>query len=302
MIALKHGIRSVIEHEGCGAHIVCLQQVGISPNSSYQVWVEAFSISMKVDLVAEFLTNHALRKRMPENTKKKMLVLVSVGKEWTIMRQVFFEVFTQVRWEGYLKDIHAPTSLTDFQLLTLKSDMPGTIAVLEEILSDFHLTDIADTHGDTNEQPDNQCGSVAGGAVQPWPFGVGSMATYRVTPLCQQAETDLFQLPEADAVDGVLFIVHGFWLWQLFLQSYQGIPFRALCFASQGNQQRHGAIRGIADSRGVDAFRMPVDKLHHACYFKQLVPGRQWRIVNREPKADIFSAAVGSYRAWRAVW
>ena len=61
MIALKHGIRSVIKHKGCSAHIVSLKQVGISPNSTNQMWVETFAVGMKVDLVGEFLAGRCFR-------------------------------------------------------------------------------------------------------------------------------------------------------------------------------------------------------------------------------------------------
>ena len=85
MVALKYGIRSVIKHKGGSTHIMSLKQVGISPNSTDQVWVEAFSIGMKVDLIAEFLADEPLEKWTAKNTEKEMWVLVSVGKERAVV-------------------------------------------------------------------------------------------------------------------------------------------------------------------------------------------------------------------------
>jgi hypothetical protein len=66
--------------------------------------------------------------------------------------QELFEVSSEIGWKRDMEGIDASSTTADFQFLSMKTDVPGIVVILKEILPQLHFPNVALTHGHSDEE------------------------------------------------------------------------------------------------------------------------------------------------------
>jgi hypothetical protein len=132
MIPLQHCFRSIVEHKGGSAHIMGVEQIGISPNGADQVWVKVFAETGE-DTLMEGSPQAPLGVGVTLKAEEHVLRGTSVRDKRPVRLQEFLQMIHKVIWEADSESIQAPSTLADLQLIALEPELPYALGVLVEV-------------------------------------------------------------------------------------------------------------------------------------------------------------------------